>query len=398
MTSPEHLLAQVRFELSSNPGAPRPDEFERLIRRDPLLIADDRAVSALGAQIRAEITGAGPLEPLLALDGVTDVLVNGPDSVWIDRGSGLERTSVHLADEAAVRRLAQRLAVCAGRRLDDSSPFVDVGLPDGTRLHAVLPPIVPFTVISLRVLTRRILSFDMLAAAGAIEPLGAQLLEGMLRARLSFIVSGGTGSGKTTLLAALLSRVGPAERLVVIEDAPELAIQHPHVVRMVSRTANIENAGAIGTAELVRHALRMRPDRIVVGEFRGAEIVPLLTALNTGHDGSAATVHANSVADVPARLEALAGLGGLGRPELHSQLRAALDVIVHTRRRHDGTRHVAEIGLLEAALDGHGFVRPALVWTADNGFGPAAARFASLLIERGVVPPPECHYAVGSFS
>src|SRR5262249_1528101 len=218
----------------------------------------------------------------------------------------VERSVVAFADDAAVRRLAQRLAAAAGRRLDDASPFVDATLPDGTRLHAVLPPITPATTLSLRVLARRRFELRELVDAQV-----ATLLRAIVAARLTLVISGGTGTGKTTLLGALLGCVPPSERLVVIEDAAELVSGHPHVGRLVTRTANVEGSGAIGLRELVRQALRMRPDRLVVGEFRGAEIVELLVALNTGHEGGAATLHANAAADVPARLYALGALGGV---------------------------------------------------------------------------------------
>ena len=241
------------------------------------VIADDTALAALERDVTAEVTGAGPLEPLLALPGVSDVLVNGPEDVWLDRGRGLERTAVRFSGDAAVRRLAQRLAAAAGRRLDDASPWVDAALPDGTRLHAVLPPITPWTTLSLRVLARR--RFDL---RELIEARVAELLRATVAARLTLVISGGTGSGKTTLLGALLGCIPPSERLLVIEDAPELVTSHPHVVRLMTRTPNVEGSGAVGLRELVRQALRMRPDRLVVGEFRGRPSRLVATAAEPG--------------------------------------------------------------------------------------------------------------------
>ena len=297
-------------------------------------IASDLDVLAALRLLRQEFVGAGPLDELLRDPRTTDVLVSGPTSVWVDRGAGLERTALRFPDEPAVRRLAQRLAVAAGRRLDDASPYVDGWLADaGVRLHAVLPPVAADgTCLSLRVLRPTTHDLGTLRDLGTVDDAGEGLLRAMLAARLAFLVSGGTGSGKTTLLAALLSAVDPAERLVVVEDAEELRPRHPHVVRLIARPANIEGAGGVGLRDLVRQALRMRPDRLVVGEVRGAEVCDLLAALNTGHEGGAGTVHANSVRELPARMEALAATGGLPRAALHSQLAAAVQVVVHMRR------------------------------------------------------------------
>jgi pilus assembly protein CpaF len=302
--------------------------------------------------------------------------VNGPREVWLDRGRGLERAAVTFPDDAAVRRLAQRLAAVAGRRLDDASPFVDAALPDGTRLHAVLPPITPATTVSLRVLARRRFELRELVDAQV-----ATLLRAIVAARLTLVISGGTGSGKTTLLGALLGCAPAAERIVVIEDAAELVTAHPHLVRLVTRTANVEGSGAIGLRDLVRQALRMRPDRLVVGEFRGAEIVELLVALNTGHEGGAATLHANAAADVPARLYALGGLGGLSPSAVTSQVASALDVVVHLRRARTGLRGVAEIALLERRGDGLAVVP---VWSCSDGVQARAGDLIDRLARRGV--------------
>lgn len=239
---------------------------EAAVRSESDGILDEAVLTALRRDVEAEIAGAGPIEPLLALAGVTDVLVTAPDEVWIDRGGGLERTAVGFADEAAVRRLAQRLATAAGRRLDDAQPFVDAALPDGTRLHAVLPPIAPWTTLSLRVLRRQRFDLDALERSGMFDSTVRELLVAAVSARLTLLISGGTGSGKTTLLGALLGLAPPSERLVVIEDARELVVDHPHVVRLATRSANVEGSGVVGPATLVGQALRMRPDRIVVGE------------------------------------------------------------------------------------------------------------------------------------
>jgi len=249
-------------------------------------------------------------------------------------------------------------------------------MPDGTRLHAVLPPITPSTTLSLRVLARR--RFEL---ADLVERRVAALLRAFVAARLTIVISGGTGTGKTTLLGALLGCVPAAERLVVIEDARELVTSHPHVIRLVTRAPNVEGAGAVGLRELVRQALRMRPDRLVVGEFRGAEMVELLVALNTGHEGGAATLHANGATDVPARLAALGALGGLSRAAVTSQVASALDVVVHLRRGSSGRRRVAEIGLLERAGDE---LTESPAWSSGHGAGGRREVLVERLAERGV--------------
>ena len=237
-------------------------------------------------------TALGPLTDLMDDPDLTDVLVNAPDEVWVDRGAGLDRVPVRFADEAAVRGLAVRLAATAGRRLDNGAPFVDVRLPDGNRLHAVLPPVSPRgTCLSLRVLASRRFSLDELCRLGTVDEDTASLLARVVAARLAVLCSGGTGTGKTTLLGTLLGCADAGERIVVVEDAGELRIDHPHVVLLEGRTANVEGAGQVSLRDLLRQALRMRPDRLVVGEVRGAEVLDLLVALNTGHDGGMATVH-----------------------------------------------------------------------------------------------------------
>jgi len=346
------VLDRVRERLAGRPGELSPHRVAEALRSAGRPVGD-ATVLAVYEALRRDVLGAGPLEPLLRLPGVTDVLVNGPDQVFVDRGAGLEATGVRFADDESVRRLAQRLAAMAGRRLDDAEPFVDLRLPDGSRCHAVLAPVSrPGTSISLRVPPARALTLDELVATGTVDTEGAALLRAVVESRVAFLVSGGTGSGKTTLLAALLSLVDPAERLVLVEDASELRPDHPHVVALEGRPANVEGAGAIELRTLVRQALRMRPDRLVVGEVRGAEVVDLLAALNTGHEGGCGTVHANSAADVPARLEALALAAGLDRAATHSQLASGVASVVHLARGRDGVRRVAELAVPRRGADG----------------------------------------------
>ena len=329
--------------------------------------------------LQGEIVGAGPLEPLLRDTRVTDVLVNAPDDVWVDRGSGLERTAVRFPDDRAVRRLAQRLAAPTGRRLDDAQPWVDARLADGVRLHAVLPPVAPRgTCLSLRVARTTVFSLPELVEAGSIPPDGAELLTRLVAARVAFLVTGGTGTGKTTLLSTLLSLVDPGDRLLLVEDAGELVPDHPHVVRLEARPPNLEGAGEVTLRDLVRQALRMRPDRLVVGEVRGAEVVDLLAALNTGHEGGCGTLHANSAGDVPARLEALAAVAGLDRAALHSQVAAGLRVVVHLARAPRGQRRVAQVCVLVRAADGLVRAAPAWQWDGTSPGGVAGSGAALL--------------------
>jgi pilus assembly protein CpaF len=378
---PRDVVDQVRDRLARQPGELTPHRVAEALRETGRPVGD-ATVLAVYETLRRDVIGAGPLEPLLRLPGVTDVLVNGPTQVFLDRGQGLEQTSVRFPDDDAVRRLAQRLAAFGGRRLDDSSPAVDLRLPDGTRFHAMLAPVArPGTLLSLRVPRARAFSLDELAAAGTLTARGAQLLRALVASRAAFLVSGGTGTGKTTLLAALLGLVDPAERIVLVEDSSELRPDHPHVVGMEARPPNIEGAGAIDLRTLVRQALRMRPDRLVVGEVRGGEVVDLLAALNTGHEGGCGTVHANSAGDVPPRIEALALAAGLDRPAAHSQLGSGVAAVLHLARGPDGTRRLAEIAVPSRADSGLVEVVPAVTFAADGELrqGPGAGRLAALL-------------------
>jgi pilus assembly protein CpaF len=376
------LLERVRVELASEPGPVTPGRVAAAVRSAGSLLGDVGLLDVVDA-LRAELVGAGPLEPLLADPAVTDVLVNGSHGVWVDRGDGLEQVRLPLGGEAEVRRLATRLAATAGRRLDDASPYVDARLPGGVRVHAVLPPLAQGgTHLSLRVPHRRTLTVDDLCDCGTIPASWVPVLRAIVQRRCAFLVTGGTGSGKTTVLASLLSLVPPGERIVVVEDCTELHIDHPHVVRLESRPANVEGHGGVTMTELVRQALRMRPDRLVVGEVRGAEVRELLTALNTGHEGGCGTIHANAPRDVPARLEALGALAGLSREAVHAQALGALQVVLHLRRS-GRLRRLVEV----AVVDGEGGglrVVPALVAhagdpSADGERGPGWPALSELM-------------------
>jgi pilus assembly protein CpaF len=309
-------------------------------------VVDEQSIASLSSALSADLRGFGPLEPFLADPRVTDIVVNGAREVWVDRGDGMAVTTVQFRDDMSVRRMAQRLATSCGRRLDDACPFVDAPLADGIRLHAMVPPLVDRVSMSIRVPRHRAWTLRDLTASGMVCPDASRLLRDLLQQRSAFLITGGTGSGKTTLLNALLGLVSPTERLVIVEDTRELAPQHPHVVRLQTRAPNIEGAGGVTMQDLVRQTLRMRPDRIVVGEVRGAEVIDLLTAFNTGHRGGCSTVHANSAGEVVARLEALGALANLSRTGVQRLLAAAIDAVVHLRRDADGRRRVTSMAVV----------------------------------------------------
>ncbi|MDO5372052.1 MAG: TadA family conjugal transfer-associated ATPase [Corynebacterium glutamicum] len=340
-------------------------EIASLIREQAGVISNEDIVMVL-RRLRSDSVGVGPLESLLALPGVTDVLVNAHDSVWIDRGQGVEKVDMDLGSEEAVRRLATRLALTCGRRLDDAQPFADgrITRDDGSvlRIHAVLAPLAESgTCISVRVLRQARLSLDDLINSGTVPEDIAPALRNIINQRRSFLVVGGTGTGKTTLLSAMLTEVPTDQRIICIEDTAELHPGHPSIINLVSRQANVEGAGAVSMADLLKQSLRMRPDRIVVGEIRGAEVVDLLAAMNTGHDGGAGTIHANSISEVPARMEALAATGGLDRMALHSQLAAAVDIVLVMKHTPFG-RRLAQLGVLRGNP-----VTTQVVWDLDHG-------------------------------
>lgn len=377
------LVDRVRTRLVSQQSDATPARVAAALRAEGLVLGDD-AVLELVRTLRQDLVGLGPLEPLLRSAHVTDVIVNGPDDVWMDRGDGLERSDARFGGESDVRRLAQRLAASAGRRLDEASPFVDARLPGGARLHCVLPPVaVAGTLISIRVPYRRAFTLDELIERGTVEDESSRWLRAIVSARLAFLICGGTGSGKTTVLSTLLGLVPSHERIVIVEDSTELAPDHAHAVSMQARIANVEGAGAITLRDLVRQALRMRPDRIVVGEVRGAEVVELLSSMNTGHEGGCGTIHANSAGDVPARLEALGLMAGLDRLAVHALVAAGIDAVIHLGRDRGGVRRVEGIHVLERDASGLVHSVPALVREAGGleareGLATLADRIGSL--------------------
>jgi pilus assembly protein CpaF len=339
---------RVRTRLLSEGRDASPANVVRALRSEGVVL-DEAALMGVVGQVRRELVGAGPLEGLMNEPDVTDVLVTTSGEVWADRGAGLESRGMLFHDEDHVRRIAVRLASWAGRRLDEASPYVDARLPDGARLHCVIPPIsTDGTCVSLRIPRRTGFSLDELQERGTVDEVSAAVLRDLVARRASFLVTGGTGTGKTTALGALLALVPHNERIVLVEDTAELQPRHPHVVRLQSRPANVEGAGQVTMRDLVRQSLRMRPDRVVVGEVRGPEVIDLLMALNTGHEGGCGTVHANSPQDLPARIEALGLTAGVDRSAVHALLASAVDAVVHIARGPGGARVVEGIhGLVQ---------------------------------------------------
>jgi pilus assembly protein CpaF len=297
-------------------------------------------------QLLADILGLGPLETLLADDMVTEILVNGPNLVFIERGGKLDVASVKFRDNDDVMRIVERIVAPLGRRVDESSPMVDARLPDGSRVNVIIPPLSLIgPCISIRKFPKHALTPDELIKKGAMTPGIADFLRACVKAALNIVVSGGTGTGKTTILNALSSFIPEGERILTIEDAAELRLQQSHVVRLEARPANVEGKGQISIRQLVINALRMRPDRIVVGEVRGAETLDMLQAMNTGHEGSLTTVHSNSARDTLRRVETMVLMAGMDLPlrAIREQIASAFDLIVHLGRLADGSRKIVQI-------------------------------------------------------
>jgi pilus assembly protein CpaF len=330
-------------------GRASPDELaeavESIVEREAaVLSAPTRA--RIAELILRDTVGLGPLEELMADPRVEELMVNGPDEVYVERGGRIERTEVRFDSERALRDAIERILTPLGRRIDELSPMVDARLDDGSRVNVVIPPLaVGGPSLSIRRFAAARPGPDELVAWGSLTPEARDLLEAAVRARRSILISGGTGSGKTTLLNALSSYIGREERVITIEDAAELALRQPHVVRLETRPASVEGRGEVTIRDLLRNALRMRPDRIVIGEVRGAEALDLLTALNTGHDGALSTLHANSPEDALRRLETLSLMAGVGLPHdaIRHQVARGIEIVVHLARGGDGSRRVVEI-------------------------------------------------------
>jgi len=361
-------LAAVRARVQERLLAEQPavldvaSRWERRVRvREAvarLLVEEDLAVAPaeLGSLVRDvadAIVGLGPLEPFLHDPTITEIMVNGPSMIYVERAGRIERAPVTLDDDAAVVHLVDRIVGPLGLRADDSSPWVDARLPDGSRVHAILPPLaVHGPTLTIRRFSAEVMTVEQLVARGSMTAQQARILMDAVRARRSIIVSGGAGAGKTTLLGALASHIDPSERVITIEDAAELRLQREHVVSLETRPANVEGRGRVTVRDLVRNALRMRPDRIIVGEVRGAEVLDMLQAMNTGHDGSMSTAHANSPAYLIPRLEAMAMMSDDGLPvdAVRRQLAAAVDIVAHVARVPGGARAVTEVCAVDDSL------------------------------------------------
>jgi pilus assembly protein CpaF len=316
------------------------------------LIAQERAPLSVASRqkiirrIEDEVLGLGPLEPLLADKTVADILVNGPYQVYVERHGKLELTDVTFTNDAHLLNIIDRIVSAVGRRIDESSPMVDARLKDGSRVNAIIPPLaLDGAVLSIRRFAVELLTIEDLIRFGSLTPAVAEVMSAIVRGRLNVVVSGGTGAGKTTLLNLLSGFIPESERVVTIEDSAELQLQQPHVVRLETRPPNIEGRGAVTQRDLVRNSLRMRPDRIVLGEIRGGEALDMLQAMNTGHDGSLTTVHANTARDALARIENMVSMAGVNFPTkaLRQQIASAVDILIHAERMEDGKRRVVSV-------------------------------------------------------
>ena len=332
-------------------------EIERLVAE----IATERRIQLnareqheMAAELVNDMLGLGPLQPLLDDDSVADIMVNGPDRIFVERAGKTSLSSVRFRDSAHVMGVCQRIASAVGRRVDESSPMVDARLRDGSRVNIVFPPLAldgPY--ISIRKFGRQVMDFPQLVQNGSCSPAMARILEIASRARLNIVISGGTGSGKTTLMNALSRLIDHGERVITVEDAAELQLQQPHVVRLETRPPSMEGRGEVTQRDLVRNALRMRPDRIIIGEVRGAEAFDMLQAMNTGHDGSMSTIHANTSRDAVTRIENMVQMGNLGLPAraIRTQIVGAVNLIIQIERHRDGTRRITQVSDV-AGLEG----------------------------------------------
>jgi pilus assembly protein CpaF len=320
------------------------EEVRRLLDEEPGIAQSDRR--RLLGEIADDMVGHGPLEPLLADESITEIMVNGAHDVWVERAGNLSPTDVRFIDDSHVRRIVNKIVAQVGRRIDESSPMVDARLRDGSRVNVVIPPLsLSGTIVTIRKFSQDKMGLSDLIKLGAISKEAADFLERCVRAELNILISGGTGTGKTTLLNAISSAIPDDDRIITIEDAAELQLNQRHVLRLEARPKNIEGEGEIPIRELVRNALRMRPDRIIIGECRGMEALDMLQAMNTGHDGSLSTVHANTPRDALARLETMVLMAGFELPvrAIRQQVCSALELIVQLERMEDGTRKIASI-------------------------------------------------------
>ena len=370
----QHRLSGLSGGLQSASGADLRVVVADTLRDEGIVLPASSFATTVQA-VTDELTGLGPISPLLADPAVTDIMINGPDDVWVERNGRIERTAIHFASSAALAALIQRVVAPLGLRVDEARPWVDARLPGGERFHAVLPPLAPDgPLVTIRTFARQRLTLADLVDRGTLDATTARLLEAMVSAGIATVASGATGTGKTTLLNVLAAAIPPSERVVTIEDAAELSLNRPHVVRLEARPSNVEDRGEVTLRELVRNALRMRPDRIVVGEARGPEVMDLLQAANTGHRGLLATLHAAGPAEVPARLEALAlSAPGAVLEVVRRLIAGGIEAVVHLERTPTGRRVTAVAAL---TLDHYGQAQAKLVRVA----GPEG------LVATGYVP------------
>jgi pilus assembly protein CpaF len=327
-------------------------EVERLLAEvatEQRLQLNAREQRQLALDLVDDMLGLGPLEPLLEDETITDIMVNGHDKVFVEQGGKVVLSGIRFRDNQHLANIAQRIAAAVGRRIDESSPMVDARLADGSRVNIVFPPLaLDGPAMSIRKFARRVIDFDKLVEFGALTRPMAKALQVAARCRLNIVISGGTGSGKTTMLNALSRMIDHGERIVTVEDAAELQLQQPHVVRLETRAPSLEGRGEVTQRDLVRNALRMRPDRIILGECRGAEAFDMLQAMNTGHDGSMSTIHANTARDALTRIENMVMMGSFGLPvrairAIRTQIASAVDLILQVERQRDGARRVVQV-------------------------------------------------------
>ncbi len=403
----EKLLA--RFDLAALENTPPAQLRQQLKAMAEELLGEQSCVlneaerSAIVQDIQNEVMGLGPIEPLLSDASVSDILVNGCDHIYVERHGRLERTALRFNSDAHLLKIIERIVSRVGRRVDESSPMVDARLPDGSRVNAVIAPLaLDGPALSIRRFSAVPLSMQELVRTGSLDAAMASVIEGLVASKVNLLVSGGTGSGKTTLLNALSASIPGTERIVTIEDAAELRLCQAHVVRLETRAANIEGNGEVTQRALLRNCLRMRPDRIVIGEVRGAEVIDMLQAMNTGHEGSMTTVHANTPRDALIRLENMVGMSGvtIAPAALRQQVVAAISVVIQAARLSDGRRKIVSIQEI-TGIEGEVIVMQEIFGFEQTGIGPDGAvlgqfratgirpHFCERLRVRGVVLPDD---------